>query len=657
MNKNSVTFFLLLTVTIVAAASRLGAASTSDSPVAAGAAALKAGYNVSTVAGAGTSGVLDGDPRTAQFMKPIGIAVDGGGNIFVADAAAQRIRKISPSGDVTTIGGSGPPMFNSMWVLGGYKDGPALQSQFNRPSGVAIAPDGTVYVADTLNHCIRAIKNGIVSTFAGAPDRVLDEDGPLAKAAFIRPRALAFNAAGDLFVADEPIGVRKISDGIVSTVALPIERNAQLLSIAFTGSAQEIMVVGTASELLAFNKDGTVLSRQAVTRNGGADEILFGRRGVLNKQAMIPETLGVPMGLAAFPDGHVVYADARSHALRSAVLSPAAEPAAQGFPTPQPDAADYGGGYRDGPLGDALFDAPMGVARLPDGSIVVADTGNRRIRKLTAGSTGLVRQDTSAPIAENDDNAAGRIVVAGEDPFPGVPTSYYRIAYLGNSFAFYNTRWADSIPGLVEAGLGANWRAEGFPKPPKFVCIAPIKGLSGFRDYIDNILSLGVVDAVILQLNATNIGETFPAPHSETYDYQAYAKTWMSPTQQFVVDMNTELKKAAIPLVVVVTPTAPRLSSLEESVASEVMAFPDFLYLDYGPPNGDTFEADIKDVVDRSHVPSIFLQANFLQAEQDANRLPLFGTMDGHFSKNGRKLAAKVIVKALLQMHFWRATK
>ena len=610
-------------------------------------------YTVTTVAGSGLSGVRDGAARSAQFMKPVGIATDAGGNVYVADAAAQRIRKISPSGVVSTIGGSGAPAFNSMWVLGGYKDGPALRARFNRPSGVAVGPDGTVYVADTLNHCIRAIKDGIVSTYSGAPDNTAADDGPVAKASYIRPRALAYDARGDIYVADQYVGIRKISGGIVTTLALPpISADKSFLSIAFSGPANdETMFVSTNDDIVAFDRDLKVISRQPVS--GG--DILYQMRGVLNPEIVKqPQGTGPAFGIAALSDGHIVLADARSHALR--MLSGIAEPVSQWVPSLMLDAADLGGGYRDGPFQDALFDAPMGLAKLPDGSIVVADVGNRRIRKVMAGSAGPVQgnETTQAAFPVNADSAADDLVVPSEDPFPSIPASYYRIAYLGNSFAYYNSQWADSIPGLIESGLRSNWHALGFPKTPKVTCISPFSKLSDFHDYISNILSLGVVDAVIVQLNAANIGGSFPPPHSVTYDFKAYARTWTASAQTSIVEMKTELKKAGIPLVIVINPTAAHLTSLELPVLTEVTGFQDWMFLTNGPPSGDNFEDDMRLVVARSGVPSIDLLPDFLAAEEDAHRVPLYGTTNAHYSRNGRVLAAKSILRSLIRMHFWR---
>jgi sugar lactone lactonase YvrE len=610
-------------------------------------------YTVSTIAGSGLSGVRDGDAQSAQFMKPVGIAADAAGNIYVADAAAQRIRVISPDGNVRTLAGSGAPQFNNTWVTGGYRDGPAAQSRFNRPSAVAVGPDGSVYVADTLNHCIRVIKNGIVSTYSGAPDNTAADDGPIAKASYIRPRALAFDARGDLFVADIAIGIRRISGGNVTTLKLlPKRADKTFVSLAFSGpSTNETMWVGTADQIIEFDRNLKAISRQVVS--GG--DTLYGMRG-----AVVPATLdqaqgtGPVFGIAAFDSGYLVFADARDHALR--MLSDMTQPETQWDPNIIPDAADFGGGYRDGPFHQAQFDAPMGLAKLPDGSIAIADTGNRRVRKLSLGSAFPVPGDDPTPAASlsGTDVAAGDIIVPGEDPFPGMSTSYYRIAYLGNSYAFFNTRWADSIPGMIESGLRSNWRALGFPRPPKVICVSPFLALSGFHDYISNILSLGVVDAVILQVNAINIGASYPAPHTSTYDFKAYERSWASPVRRSIVEMYTELKKAGIPLLVVVNPTAAHLSSLEVPVVTEVTGFQDWLYLTNGPPSGDTFEEDMGRIVAGSGVPSIDLFPDFLAAEEDAHRLPLFGTMNTHYSENGRALAANTIVQSMIRTHFWR---
>jgi DNA-binding beta-propeller fold protein YncE len=107
------------------------------------------GRQVTTVAGCGETGYADGPPEQARFNTPKGLAVDTRGRIYVADLNNHRIRRIEPDGTVVTIAGNGQR---------GLLDGPALSAKFNKPRDLAIGPDGTLYVADEDNHCIRAIR-------------------------------------------------------------------------------------------------------------------------------------------------------------------------------------------------------------------------------------------------------------------------------------------------------------------------------------------------------------------------------------------------------------------------------------------------------------------------------------------------------------------
>jgi DNA-binding beta-propeller fold protein YncE len=115
--------------------------------------------HVSTLAGTGDEGYEDGEGIMAQFNGPRGVAVDGGGNVVVADWGNERIRKITPQGQVTTLAGTGE------W---GYRDGEGTVAQFYSPSGVAVDGGGNVIVAETDNHRIRKITaQGHVITVAG----------------------------------------------------------------------------------------------------------------------------------------------------------------------------------------------------------------------------------------------------------------------------------------------------------------------------------------------------------------------------------------------------------------------------------------------------------------------------------------------------------
>lgn len=175
---------------------------------------------VSTLAGS-HEGYADGAGANAAFHTPSGLALDASGNLYVADTGNNRIRKITPLGLVSTLAGSGKP---------GYLDGAASQAQFNGPIAVAVDLHGTVYVADTYNDKIRVItSDGQVTTLAGG-DKPGYRDGNAQDALFDTPSSLVVNSAGELFVADtRNNAIRKIRpDGQVTTVlrSLPDDKDA-----------------------------------------------------------------------------------------------------------------------------------------------------------------------------------------------------------------------------------------------------------------------------------------------------------------------------------------------------------------------------------------------------------------------------------------------
>ncbi len=166
---------------------------------------------VSTLAGNGTPGFMDGVGSTARFNYPIGVAVDVNGNVFVADGSNNRIRKISPMGVVSTFAGS----------VSGFTDGAGSVARFNNPQGVAVDANGNVFVADGINAAIRKISPaGMVSTLAGN-GTIGFADGVGSAARFFRPYGVAVDANGNVFVADASNDrIRKINPvGMVSTLA------------------------------------------------------------------------------------------------------------------------------------------------------------------------------------------------------------------------------------------------------------------------------------------------------------------------------------------------------------------------------------------------------------------------------------------------------
>jgi sugar lactone lactonase YvrE len=161
---------------------------------------------VSTLSGvAMTSGYMDGTGLTAKFNTPTLLALDTSSNLYVADQVNQLIRKISPLGVVSTFAG--------VAGSDGYADGTATTAKFYNPYGVAVDAGGNVYVTEYNNHLIRKITpSGVVSTVAGAELSAAYVDGTGTAARFNNPNGVAVDTSGNLYLADyNNFRIRKIT--------------------------------------------------------------------------------------------------------------------------------------------------------------------------------------------------------------------------------------------------------------------------------------------------------------------------------------------------------------------------------------------------------------------------------------------------------------
>ncbi len=177
---------------------------------------------ITTVVGKGTAGYSgDGDSATSALLnRPIEVAVDAVGNLYIADEGNNRIRKVNATtGVITTVAGNG---------IGGYSGdgGPATSAQLSYPYGVAIDAAGNLYIADSFNNRIRKVTaaTGVITTVAGNGTESYSGDGGAATSAQLdNPTGVAVDAAGNLYVADQyNQRIRKVSatTGIITTLAL-----------------------------------------------------------------------------------------------------------------------------------------------------------------------------------------------------------------------------------------------------------------------------------------------------------------------------------------------------------------------------------------------------------------------------------------------------
>ena len=314
---------------------------------------------VQTVAGTGAPGRRDGPAAEARFSDPFGIVIDRQGAMFVSDAGANdRLRRITPGGQVTTFAGGRP----------GFVDGTGAVARFRTPSGLAIDAEGRLYVADTGNHAIRRVSpDGLVITLAG-DGRPGDRDGPARAARFRGPMGVAVDAAGNVFVADTYNDrIRRIgADGTVTTVAGG--RGPGFLD-GFGARARfdtpTDVVVAPRGDLLVADAGNDAIRRISPDRRVttyGSPAIGHDRFPMLYR----------PVGLAVTADRFLYATDRRGHVVQ---LSP--DGAIRTL-------AGAGVGFADGEAFDARFNNPTGIAIAADGGLRVTDAANHLVRRIVA---------------------------------------------------------------------------------------------------------------------------------------------------------------------------------------------------------------------------------------------------------------------------------
>lgn len=408
-----------------------------------------------TMAGSGNAGSDNGPGNVARFVTPAAVAVDRQtGDIFVADAAAGQIREIDTHGVVSTVAGAPPPPGAFSGASKGYRDGKAGEARFNQPIGLAVAPDHSVYVADSGNHCIRRVAGGMVTTLAGRPDQDAAADGPASAAIFHDSRALAIAKDGTIYVADFGVGVRIIKNGAVTRLAIPGD---------YAVAISDLSLWDGEHSLLFYITKGMVGSFDLTTHRVAQDpKNSFGRATATRIVALSSTAFAVTSAPT-----HTIFMAVGGNSWWRVVAGAANRDA--GLP----------GGFRDGAPAEARFAIPLGLAVTPAGSLIVADAGNRRIRTIPALN---LRDGDKSP--------------AALDP------SVYRIAFVSNSYAFYNSTWDDSIAGVIEKELNDQRGLIGLAKPARVQAIDIGNDLVAHRDYVRQILAVDSTALVIWSLNS-----------------------------------------------------------------------------------------------------------------------------------------------------------
>jgi sugar lactone lactonase YvrE len=366
---------------------------------------------ITTVAGNGTRGFAgDGGPATSALINNVfDIDTDENGNLFIADADNNRIRKVSPDGTITTVAGNGTAGFSG-------DGGPATAASLRSPNGVLVGADGNLFIADRSNNRIRKVSpDGIITTIAGTGASDFSGDGgPATKASLFLPSTMAMDARGNLFISQSyNQRVRKVSpDGIISTAA---------------GNG-------------AVSPDPNGIPIGTYSGDGG------------------PATeagLGFPSGLAVDGQGNLFIADQFNARIRK--VSP------DGIITTIAGSGTRGFSGDGGPATSAALSRPFGLAIDGVGNLFFSDHANYRIRKIDLngiittvagnGNKGFIEggRATASPLPDYNYSVSMDV---NNNLFVAADTRIYKVNAVTSMFTVKPGNWNDA----------ATWSANRLPR-------------------------------------------------------------------------------------------------------------------------------------------------------------------------------------------------
>jgi sugar lactone lactonase YvrE len=345
--------------------------------VATGASGISGSDTITTIAGNGKPGFSgDGGPATSAQLRSVdGLAVDRQGNVYIADSANYRVRKLSPGGTISTFAGKG----GAGGALG--DGGQATAARLGAPRSVAVDGQGNVYIADYNAHRVRMVRpNGTITTFAGTGQASFSGDGgPAAAARLYAPAAVAVDGQGNVYIVDSyNQRVRKVStDGRITTIAGTGKPGVSGDGGPAT-SATMTYPYGVAVDApgnVYVSGDGYV---RKVSREGTITKVAGGGSSFGDGGPATAAQVRTPFGLAADGKGNLYIADYADHRVRRVDLS--------GKITTLAGIRAGGFSGDGGPATSAMLFGPRSLALDAQGNVYIGDGQNYRVRKITVGT-------------------------------------------------------------------------------------------------------------------------------------------------------------------------------------------------------------------------------------------------------------------------------
>jgi len=361
-----------------------------------------------TLAGkAGDAAWLDGSGALARFNAPTGIAVDANGFLYVADSSNHVVRKVGSGGGVVTLAGlAGTP---------GGTDGVAAAARFSGPSGVAVSAAGVVYVADTYNHVVRLIStDGTVSTLAGQAGASGSADGTGSAARFFSPSSVAIAPDGSLYVADTfSHTIRRIQiGGVVTTFAGSpgasgfangvgaAARFAYPYGLTVDGAGNVYVADSVNNAIRRVDAGGNVTTLAGSSTAGSADG------------TGVAASFRQPSGITLETGGNLLVADTGNGTIRRVTMA--------GVVTTVAGTAGQAG-TADGVAAAARFREPFGIASDVAGNIYVADTRNHTLRRTGYSAAPVISTQPARAVASPGASVSFTVEASGA-PTPSLFT-------------------------------------------------------------------------------------------------------------------------------------------------------------------------------------------------------------------------------------------